>query len=165
MTARLPLSRPRQRGFAFVAAVFLLVILGAMAAFVVTLVGQAGAATAQTLQAARAHQAAAAGLQWAAHRLLDPNGTLPAMALPDCFASPRTLALPGELAPFAVELTCQRVPAAGYHEEDARRSAFFLVTATASFGAPGSAEYVERRLEARVEKCKDPAAPGPLHAC
>jgi MSHA biogenesis protein MshP len=168
--------RPRSaaaapRGFAFVTAVFLLVMLAAMAAFVVTLVANASASSALALQSARAHHAAGAALEWAAYRLRDPDGVLApgATALPDCFASPRTLALPGEMAAFNVELTCQRFPAAGtvpgYHEEDARRSVYFVVTATAAFGTAGSAEYVERRLEARIEKCKDPAAPAPAHAC
>lgn len=158
-------------GFAFVAAVFLLVIVSAMAAFVLRLAASTSAAAALSVQGVRAYEAARAGLEWSSHRLRDPNGTFSPgpTALPDCFASPYTLALPGDLASFALQLTCERHPAAGnvpgFHEEGDKRSVYFVVTATASSGSAGDAEYIERRLEARIEVCKDPAAVAPAYPC
>ena len=160
-----------ERGFAYVAAIFLLVVLGAFAAFVVDIGTKAAAGGAAAVQGVRAFEAARAGLEWARFQIRDPNGTLAPgpTQLPDCFASPRTIALPAELAPFAVVLTCARTPSAGaspnFHEDGDRRLAIYTVTATASFGAPGGTDYVERRLEARIERCKDAAAPAPRHAC
>jgi len=164
-------AAPPQRGFAYVTAIFLLVVLAGFAAVAVEL--SAGAATggALAVQGARALEAARSGVEWARFQVRDPNGTLAPGpdALPDCFASPRTLPLPAELAQFTVVLTCIRTPAFGaqpnFHEDGDRRLAVYTVSATASFGAPGSADYVERRLEARIEKCKDAAAPAPRHAC
>jgi MSHA biogenesis protein MshP len=159
------------RGFAFVTAVFLLVILGMLAGFVVNLSANAAASGAAAVQGVRALQAARAGIEWAAYQLRDPNGTLAAGStnLPPCIASPTTLALPGDLAAFNVQLTCTRYPDLGatpnFHEEGDKRLAMYVLVATASHGTPGSTDYVERRLEARIEKCKDPAAPGPTHAC
>jgi MSHA biogenesis protein MshP len=159
------------RGFAFVTAVFLLVVLGTLAAFVVNLSANAAASGAAAVQGVRALEAARAGLEWAAYQLRDPNGTLAAgsTTLPPCIASPTTLALPGDLAAFSVQLTCTRHPDAGatpnFHEEGDKRVVLYVVVATASQGTPGTAEYVERRLEARIEKCKDPAASGPTYAC
>jgi MSHA biogenesis protein MshP len=165
------MNRIRHDGFAFITAIFLLVVLASFAAFVVSITSNAAAASAAAIQGTRAYEAARAGLEWAGHQVRDPNGTLApgATNLPDCFPSPRTLALPGELAPFTVTLTCTRTPAIGatpsFHEEGDKRIALYVVFATASSGAAGSSEYVERRLEARFEKCKDAAAPGPTHAC
>lgn len=158
-------------GFAFVAAVFLLVILAAMAAFVLRLAATASAASALSVQGTRAYEAARAGVEWSGYRLRDPNGTFfpGPTALPDCFASPYALALAGDLAAFSLQLACERFPATGsvpgFHEEGDKRSVYFVVTATASSGSAGNAEYVERRLEARIEVCKDPAAGPPAFPC
>lgn len=158
-------------GFAFVAAIFLLVILAAMAAFVLRLAATASAASALSVQGVRAYEAARAGLEWSSYRLRDPNGTFSPgpTTLPDCLASPYALVLPGELAAFSLQLSCERYPATAsvpsFHEEGDKRSVYFVVTATASSGSAGDAEYVERRLEARIEVCKDPAATAPTYSC
>ncbi len=159
------------RGFALVAAIFLLVIIAAMGAFAVSLSANAHATGAVAVVGARAYEAARTGIEWAAYQVRDPNGTLApgATNLPACFASPTTLALPSAMGSFTVQVSCTRHPATGaspnYHEEGDKRSAYYVVTSTASLGAAGSSDYVERRLEARIEKCKDANAPGPLHGC
>ena len=53
----------------------------------------------------------------------------------------------------------------GAHEEGTNRVAGYRLVATASWGAAGTAERVERSIEARVTKCKNPNAAGPDHAC
>lgn len=164
------LRRLRQQGFAFITAIFVLVILGAFAAFVLAWTVNASAASAVAVQGVRAYEAARAGLQWAGNRLRDPDGALApgATALTDCFASPRTMAMPAGFESFTVTLTCARFPAGaspGWHEEGDRRVRVFVVTATASSGSIGAADYVERRLEARIEKCKDPNGTAPAYAC
>jgi MSHA biogenesis protein MshP len=159
------------RGFAFITAIFLLVVLASFAAFVVTLSANASATTALAVQGARGYEAARAGIEWAAYQMKDPNGTLaPGPSnLPACFASPTTLALPAAMGSFSVTVTCQRFPASGsspdFHEEGQQRSVYYVVTATAVSGVAGSADYVERKLEARIEKCKDAAGDAPSYAC
>lgn len=175
MNAQTPLAAGRRAaaaaGFALVTAIFLLVVLAAFAAFAVTFVAQASATSALAVQGVRAYEAARAGIEWAAYQVKDPNGTLAPgpTNLPACFASPTTLALPAAMGAFTVSVTCQRFPDAAaspnFHEEGGRRSAFYVIVATASAGTPGAADYVERRLEARIEKCKDAGAPAPTHAC
>lgn len=162
---------PGTRGFALVAALFLLVIIAAMGALAVSLGANAHGTAAIAVMGARAYEAARAGIEWAAYQVRDPNSTLApgATNLPDCFASPTTLALPAAMGEFTVQVTCTRFPSYGaspnFHEEGDKRSAYYLVTSTASLGVVGSADYVERRLEARIEKCKDPFAPGPAYVC
>jgi len=169
-----PLPKPPRsavRGFALVTAIFLLVILGSFAAFAVTFSTHAAATHALAVQGARAYEAARAGLEWATYQVKDPNGTLAPgpVTLPDCFSSPKSLALPEAMGPFSVQVTCTRYPpltaTPNFHEEGGRRSAYYVVVSTASSGTAGGVDYVERKLEARLEKCKDAAAAAPGYAC
>lgn len=166
-------ARPRKavRGFALMTAIFLLVVLGAFAAFAVSFSTNTAATHALSVQGARAYEAARAGLEWATYQIKDPNGTLSpgATNLPACFTSPTALALPAAMGGFTVQVTCTRYPSASatpsYHEEGNKRSAFYVVVATATLGTAGNVDYVERRLESRVEACKDSAATAPTYAC
>lgn len=159
-----------QAGFAFIVAIFLLVILAGFAAFAVSFVANAHATTAVAVHGARAYQAARAGLEWATYQLKDPNGTLApgATNLPACFST-TTLSAPAGIGSFTISVSCTRYPAAGgspnYHEEGAQRSVYYVVTSTASAGTAGAVDYVERRLQARIEVCKDAAAAAPTYAC
>ncbi len=158
-----------ESGFAFITAIFLLVVMAAFAGFAVSFTAGAQATTAVAVQGVRAHAAAQAGVQWAAFTLRDPLNSAASSTPGDCFAGPVTLNLPAEFAGFAVSVGCTRFPAIGaspnYHEEGVQRVAQYFVTATASSGTPGSIDYVERQLQARIEVCKDPSAAGPGYAC
>jgi MSHA biogenesis protein MshP len=152
-------------------AIFLLVILAGFAAFAVTFSANAHSTTALAVHGARALQAARAGIQWATYQIKDPNGTLApgATNLPACFTSPTALTIPSALGSFAVSVTCTRHPTSasvpGYHEEGTQRSVYYVVAATATAGTAGSADYVERKVEARIELCKDANAAAPTYAC
>ncbi|HEX4584374.1 MAG TPA: hypothetical protein VH183_06060 [Burkholderiaceae bacterium] len=123
------------------------------------------------VQGARAYESARAGIEWAAYQVLDPrtaiNGAV--TAPPPCFASPSTPALPGDLGQFSLTVTCTRYPdntaSPNYYEEASLRVAVYDVTATASQGTPGAADYVERQIQVRIEQCKNPGATAPLYAC
>ncbi len=159
------------RGFALMTAIFLLVVLSAFAAFAVSFTTNTAATHALSVQGVRAYEAARAGLEWATYQIKDPNGTLSpgATNLPACFASPTALSLPPAMGGFSVQVTCTRYPSASatpsYHEEGNKRSAYYVVVATATLGAAGTVDYVERRLESRVEACKDTAGAAPNYAC
>jgi MSHA biogenesis protein MshP len=158
------------RGFAFVAAIFVLVVLAALTSYVVNVAAGAATTSAIAVQGARAYEAARTGIEWGSYQAIDPNGTLApgATNLPDCFVQ-KTLALPAAIGPFTVTVSCQRYPAfsasPNYHEEGAKRSVFYFLSSTATFGNAGASDYIERKLEATVEKCKDPDATGPTYAC
>jgi len=159
-----------QRGFAMITAIFLLVILGSFCAFAVTFATNSAATHAISVQGARAYEAARTGLEWATYQVKDPNGTLApgATNLPDCFAT-KTLALPATMGSFTVQVTCTRYPtfsaSPNFHEEGGKRSAYYVVISTATQGTAGGVDYVERRLESRVEQCKDAAGTAPTYAC
>ncbi len=154
-------------GFALPSAIFLLVILASLAAFLVNISMTQSATSTQDVQGARAYQAARAAVEWGLYRVLDPlNATAVPPADPkwpnlkDCTdASP-----PGPLVieGFNVVLSCLAYP--GYSEAGLnRRITIYVLGATASAGgAPGAANYIERRVEVTVSKCRatDGVAPG-----
>jgi MSHA biogenesis protein MshP len=160
-----------EEGFAFIAALFLLVVLGAFVAFVVSISMNSQTSGALAVQGTRAYEAARAGIEWATYQILDPrtaiNGTI--TTPPDCFASPSSPTLPGDLGQFALTVTCTRYPSnsasPNYYEEASLRVAVYDVTATATQGTPGAADYVERQIQVRIEQCKNPNGTGPLYAC
>ncbi len=151
-------DRDPQRGAMLIVILFFMVVGGLLAAAVLSVVRNQSTSAALDLQGVRAYWAARSGIEWGAYQVLDPDNALglaPDQLAP-CFASPKALSLPGDLAAFSVEVTCQRSPASGSHEEQQNRVAGYLIVATASSGAAGSPERVERRIESRVTKCKAP---------
>ena len=149
-----------ETGFTLVSAIFLLVVLAALGAFLVKVSGLQHASAELDVQSARAYQAARAGIEWGAQQALDP-GNISGSALPPCPASPTSLSLAGTLAGFSVSVTCSSTTTT----EANRDIGLYVVTATASSGTAGSPSYVERQLTATLSKCKDPTAPAPAYAC
>ena len=61
-----------ERGFALVSAIFLLVILVSLAAFLVNISTSQSITSAQDVQGSRAYHAARAGADWGLYQVLDP---------------------------------------------------------------------------------------------
>ena len=166
-----PVRRRPEHGFAFLAAIFLLVVLGAFTAFCVTITSNAAATGSLAFRGVQAFESATAGLEWAAYETLDPRQAIwgSITTPPSCFTTPSTVALPAAMGGFTVSVTCTRYPASGanpaYYEEGSNRLAVYVFTSNASLGTPGSATYVERQLSSRVVVCKNPYASGPAYAC
>jgi MSHA biogenesis protein MshP len=166
----------RQKGFSLVAAVFLLVVLALMGALIAKVSGMQQAGGQLDLLGVRAYQSARAGMEWAAHQVVDPGNTLnPAtcspVVMPSCPASPTNLpALGGALSGFTVTVECTME--AGWNTTESNRNVrVFKVVATACnqgascpHDSPTSG-YVERRLEASFSKCKDSTATAPRCSC
>lgn len=149
-------------GFVLISAIFLLVVLVSLAAFLVNISTTQNVSSAQDLQGSRAYHAARAGIEWGLYQVLDPgNATVVAPGAPTWPNMPAcrpdtALSIEG----FAVALTCA---SSDYSEAGANRSIrVYRIVATASSGAPGSAVYVERQVAATVSKCRalDGVAPG-----
>jgi MSHA biogenesis protein MshP len=160
-------------GFTIVSALFILVILASLGAFVLRTSQTQHLSAAQDLQGARAYQAARAGIEWGLYQVQDPtNATVVAPAaaawpnLPACPAT-TTLALEG----FSVQVTCTRYPTTAapndiYRESgNVRSSRIYELTATASMGTPGTPGYAERQLMARTAKCRSSDGLSPTYAC
>lgn len=131
------------RGFALVSAIFLLVILASLGAFMVSFSTVQHATSAQDVNGSRAYQAARAGMEWAAYNVMR-NPTF------SCGGTTTLPALPGTLAPFFVSVQCTAVQAS--EGAAVNNVNLFRIVSTASIGASGSANYVERQLQGLVER-------------
>lgn len=137
-------AKQRTGGFALVSAIFLVVVLSALAAFVVQISTQQQVGAAADIQGVRAYQAARAGVEW---------GLFQQLRNPPCAAT-TSFALAGGLSGFTVTVLCQ---GSASNDEDGTTLVFRRIVATAcnqpAGAAPGScpnlapgANYVERQL-------------------
>lgn len=123
-------------GFAAIAAIFLLVLLAALGAFMLTFSNTQQLTSAQDVQGTRAYWAARGGLEWGIASVIGASA---------CPASPTTLTL----GDFTVQVTCT---SQAYTEGGASLS-IFRVGATATLGgAVGSIGYIERSVSATIER-------------
>ncbi len=166
----------KHAGFSVIAAIFVLVVLAVLSVIIASVTGIQQGSSQLDILGVRAYQAARAGMEWGAHRVLDPNHTLnPAacspMVMPACPASPTHLAgLPGSLAPFTVTVTCTMT--ADTTEGNRNVRVFTLVAEACNQPVAGACpnpapagDYVNRQLQASVSKCKDPTAAAPRCEC
>ena len=135
--------KPRtESGFVLPTAIFLLVILAALATYMVTLSRTSHLSSALDIQGGRAYQAARAGIEWAAWQLLQ-NPT------PSCMAAPPPLALSGTLVTFSVNVSCIQ---SGTYTDGVDTIEVYQITSTATSGLPSEVDYVERQIQASFSK-------------
>jgi len=137
----------RARGFALVTAIFLVVVLAALAAAIAYFSSIQEAGSEQDLLGARAYHAARAGIEWASYRSLRNNS---------CPGGPLNIVLPGSLASFTVSVTCVR----SSFTEGASTVNIDRITVNACNqadagghcpnAAPSATDYVERELTASI---------------
>ena len=150
--AKKMLGRHAQQGFAIVAAIFLLVVLAALGAFMVTFSTVQHTTTAQDLQGVRAYQAARAGTEWGAYQILR-NPAASFVSACRTVPVPQTLpALAPTLANFTVTVECT----ATQYDEGSRTAAganplwVYRVTSTATSGVVGQTGYIERQIQITI---------------
>lgn len=138
-------TRRRQSGFAAVAAVFLVVLLAALGAFMVTFSNTQQVTSAQDIQGTRAYWAARSGLEWGIGSVAASASVPPA-----CPASSSTLATTFD-GGFTVTVTCSR---SDYTEASAsaNRFIFRFDSVAKSAGSAGGIGYIERSLSATMER-------------
>lgn len=135
-----------ESGFVLPTAIFLLVVLAALGAYMVSLSRTSQISSALDVQGARAYQAARAGIEWAAWQVVDPQ-LLQASPTP-CPASPTTLTLDAALAGFQVQVLCSRTLAS----DGPDTVAIYQITSTATAGLAGEVDYAERQIQASFSK-------------
>ena len=129
-------ARIRVRGFAAVAALFVLVVLATLGAFMVSISSSQQFNAAKDIQGSRAYWAARAGLEWAIGSLAAAPSACP------------TPPVPFTVEGFSVAVTCSR---ASYDEGGATRVIYTLGSRASAGGAAGDTGYVERSVSASVE--------------
>jgi MSHA biogenesis protein MshP len=168
------LTRLRQRGFSLITAIFLIVVLAALGAYMVIFTGLQQATLQADVLGVRAYYAARAGAEWAIYRALDPDNTIVIPASATTFApcpSGTINTLGGSLSPFTVVISCTELPVPA--TEAGRSIQVYSITATACnnttcpvlpLDVPPSG-YVERQIAVTVARCKDPGAATPRFEC
>ena len=138
MCPRIPQALPPggQRGFALVAAIFLLVVLASLGVYIVRVSGVQQQTVNVALLGARAFEAAVSGMEWGAFQALD-CGT--------CTTTTLNLT-EGGLAGFDVDVTCS----SSAHTESGNVYNLYLIDVEARNGVYGTPDYVSRRMQARV---------------
>ncbi len=140
------MSHDSQRGVGLVAAIFLLVVIAGLIAFLLRLSGLQHSTAALDVQGARAFQSARAGIEWGVYRALQNSS---------CAAS-ASFGLAADLSDFTVTVQCVDTP---YTEVDATVKNVYSIVATAcnrpvAGACPGTAGpfYVERQLQSLIDR-------------
>jgi len=137
MTVRFHMhSLQRARGFSLVAAIFIVVVLASIGAFMVTIGEVQRQSPVGALQGARAYQAALAGVEWA---------TFHAVQAPPCNGSTFSPTVAG-LTGFTVAVTCT---ASAFTEGGANYNVY-TIGSRATFGTFGTQHFYSRNLQATV---------------
>ncbi len=126
----------RQRGFALVVAIFLLVVLASLGVYIVKVSGVQHATVNIALLGARAFEAARTGIEWGAFQALDSSA---------CTTTTLNLT-EGGLDGFDVDVTCS----SSVHTEAGNTYTLYLIDVEARNGVYGTPDYVSRRMQARV---------------
>lgn len=136
-------SRRHVRGFSLVAAVFVIVVLSAIGAFMVTIGEVQRQSPIAALQGARAYQAAQAGIEWGVFNALQPS--------PVCTASSFSPAVAG-LQGFNVAVTCS----ATAYLEGASNYSVYVIGSRATYGTFGGLDFYSRNLQVTVTNASSP---------
>ena len=134
-----------QRGISIVTAIFLIVILAALAGFAARIFSVQQQSSGLDVLGSQAYAAAQSGIDWGAYQALRSSS---------CAASANLVMPAGPLAPFTVTVTC----ASSATTEAGATVTMYQLIATACNqpaagvcpGAPGDS-YVERQVTATVE--------------
>jgi len=150
-------AAPYQAGFSLVAAIFLLVVLAAIGVFIVTIGGVQRHTVVLAAQSTRAYQAARAGVEWVGVNVAGPSATVAtrATACGGAVATPATnsftLNATG-IGGFSVSATCSYTT----HQENGSTFNVYSVTSTATSGAWGQPDFVQRRVLATLTDLASP---------
>lgn len=136
---RFPPNRGKhERGFALVAAIFIVVVLAMLGIMMVTIGGMQRATASAAVQGARAFYAARAGIEWGTFQAMPPTSS--------CVASSSfTLSVPG-LNGLNVTVQCTSTQ----HRERNDTYNVYVINSTATSGNFGDADYVTRTLQVTV---------------
>lgn len=120
----------KSRGFALIPALFLIVVLGALALVAIRVGNGQQQTVIMTLQQARALAAAQSGIEWGAYQTVGGN----------CAASTTLNLTEAALNGFTVIVNCAALPFAN----GAATSTSYVLNSTATYGIYGQPSYVRR---------------------
>lgn len=127
-----------QRGFAAVAAIFLVVLLAALGAFMVTFSNSQQLSSAQDVQGTRAYWAARAGLEWAIVNIAVCTNP----------ASTPMAGAPATINNYTMVISCSF----STYTDAGNTVNIFLIASNASVGTVGAVGFIERNVSASLER-------------
>ena len=125
----------QQTGFALLSALFILVVLAAISAFVLDISAVSRSTALYSLQGQRAYFAAKSGVDWGIYKVVN-NPTL-------CPATTNINFTQAGLNGFSVQVSCT----ATAFVEGVTNYNMFVITGVATKGAFGSNDYVSRKVQ------------------
>lgn len=134
----------KSRGFAIATALFLVVILAMLGAFMVSMSNTEHSTSAQDVRGSQAYRAARMGMEWAVAKIC--NGAGCATPLTACPAASTTMSA----APngFTVTVDCTMN---SYNEAGTTRYIFWVTSTATSSGSAGGLGFLERQFSAFIE--------------
>ena len=121
-----------------ITAIFLILVIAVLGAYIASVATTQHTTAALDLQGAKAYQAAYAGIQWGAYKVLQNSA---------CNAAPTSFSgLAGTLSPFTVTVTC----VSSIYSEGGAPVSVYQIVSTATAGA--GAFQVERQLQVTIGK-------------
>jgi MSHA biogenesis protein MshP len=129
-----------KNGFALISAIFLLVVIGALGLFSVTISTTQQQDSIMDLQGSRAYQAARAGIEASIYQITKSGVTT-------CTGFPQPTMPAGQLSTFTVTVTCSSAS----YTEGVDTFSVYQLTSIAKTGTLGSANYVERQLQVAIK--------------
>lgn len=126
----------KTRGFALIAALFILVLLAGAGGVMIRLAAEHQATASFALLGARAYHAARSGAEWALYEATNGGG---------CPAASFSLT-EGATDGFDVVITCS----SSTHVEGTTSRATLQITSTADYGSFGTRDYVARSVDVTV---------------
>ncbi|MBI3574800.1 MAG: pilus assembly protein MshP [Gammaproteobacteria bacterium] len=146
---RIPsVPRNHERGFALVAAIFIVVVLAMLGIMMVTIGGMERATASAAVQGTRAFYAARSGIEWGIFQAMPPTSS--------CAASTSFTLTASGLNGFNVTVLCALTPPGTQHRERSDTYNVYLITSTATSGNFGEADYVSRTLQVTVTDAQPP---------
>lgn len=133
-----------QQGFSIVTAIFLLVVLSFLGIAMVTFSTTQHQSSAMDVMGSRAYQAARAGIEWAAHQVV--NSPASAAAATACTTNFAAGSLGGTLSPFAVNVSCTST---SYIENGSTVWVYDVTSTATTGGTAGDQGYVERVINVK----------------
>ena len=127
----------RAGGFALISALFLIVVLSALGAYLVNIVAVQHATPAMRVQASRAEYAARSAMGWAVRR---------ATTAGSCPASTSFGVGGGVLSGFTATVRCSTT----LHDLGGASTPYYVIDVSAQSGTFGGADFVARSLQAKV---------------
>lgn len=141
------MSRSYARGVSIITALFLLVVIAVLGAYIISVSTTQHTTATLDLQGSKAYQAAYAGMQWGVFQALQNTSCVSGLGV--------SIALTGNLSGFSATVVCTQT---AYTESSAARTIYRITSTGCSPPNAGACPgvqggyYVERQLEGTLDR-------------